>query len=95
MKYAWIERHKKHWPITLQCEVLNVSASGYFEYQRRSAFGEPIKPGKHISEEALLVQTVGGPITINAPGHDYSGGVDPGPAAVERDPRKRETSVSR
>ena len=33
MKYAWIERHKNRWPITLQCEVLNVSASGYFEHQ--------------------------------------------------------------
>jgi putative transposase len=55
VKYAWIERHKKRWPITLQCEVLNVSASGYFEHQRRKTFGEPIKPGKRISDEALLV----------------------------------------
>lgn len=55
MKYAWIERHKKRWPITLQCEVLNVSSSGYFEHQRRQASGQPMQPGKRVSDEALLV----------------------------------------
>ena len=30
MKYAWIARHKYKWPVTLQCGVLGVSASGYF-----------------------------------------------------------------
>ena len=29
-KYAWISKHKKDWPISLSCEVLQVSASGYF-----------------------------------------------------------------
>ncbi len=55
MKYAWIERHKKFWPITLQCEVLNVSASGYFERQRRKDSDHPSTAGKRISDEALLV----------------------------------------
>ncbi len=55
VKYAWIERHNKRWPVTLQCAVLNVSASGYFEHQRSKTCGEPIKPGKRISDEALLV----------------------------------------
>ena len=32
MKYAWIVSNKAHWPITLACEVLGVSASGYFEH---------------------------------------------------------------
>ena len=53
MKYAWIERHKKFWPITLQCEVLNVSASGYFERQRRKDSGRTEMPGKRINDEAL------------------------------------------
>src|SRR5450830_1089351 len=29
VKYAWIAMHKKLWPVTLTCEVLEVSASGY------------------------------------------------------------------
>ncbi|OIQ92244.1 hypothetical protein GALL_258400 [mine drainage metagenome] len=55
MKYAWIGRHKKQWPITLQCEVLNVSASGYFEHQRRKDTDPPANAGKRTSDEALLV----------------------------------------
>ena len=38
--YAWIERHKKSWPITLQCEVLNISASGYFESMNSPRFSK-------------------------------------------------------
>jgi hypothetical protein len=30
VKYAWIARHKATWRITLTCEVLGVSTSGYF-----------------------------------------------------------------
>ena len=55
MKYAWIERHKKFWPITLQCEVLNVSASGYFERQRRKVKDCSVTPSKRLSDTALLV----------------------------------------
>ncbi len=55
MKYAWIERHKKLWPITLQCEVLNVSTSGYFERQRRKLTDRPSAPSKRLSDAALLV----------------------------------------
>jgi hypothetical protein len=29
MKYAWIKRHRSVWPVSLTCEVLGVSASGY------------------------------------------------------------------
>lgn len=55
VKYAWIERHKSCWPVTRQCEVLNVSASGYFEHQRRRIAKDPEIPGKRISDAALLV----------------------------------------
>lgn len=54
MKYAWIERHQKRWPITLQCEVLNVSASGYFEHQRRKRSDCPVKPSNRVNDESLL-----------------------------------------
>ena len=33
VKYTWIERHRRQCPVTLQCEVLGVSARGYFERQ--------------------------------------------------------------
>ena len=57
MKYAWIAKHKACWPVTLTCEVLGVSASGYFEHWRRKDAGKPSRPGanKRISNEALLV----------------------------------------
>ncbi len=54
MKYAWIARNKAAWPVTLSCEVLEVSTSGYFEHQRRSAEGTPSKPGGRVSDESLL-----------------------------------------
>ena len=56
MKYAWIVSNKAHWPITLACEVLGVSASGYFEHGRRKKLPKPSKPGAHkrMSDEALL-----------------------------------------
>lgn len=55
MRYAWIGRHKKQWPVTLQCAVLDVSASGYFEHQRRKGSVQPATLGKRISDEALLI----------------------------------------
>ena len=61
MKYTWIERHRRHWPVTLQCEVLGVSASGYFERQVRLQAGttrgtaQQIGRGRQrVSDEALL-----------------------------------------
>ena len=55
MKYAWIARHKTRWPITLACDVLGVSASGYFESLRRSQQERPSQPGAgRIGNEALL-----------------------------------------
>ena len=56
MKYAWIVSNKAHWSITLACEVLGVSASGYFEHGRRKKTPKPSKPDTHkrMSDEALL-----------------------------------------
>ncbi len=39
--------------MSLSCEVLGVSTSGYHEYRRRT--GTPARPGKRIGNDALLV----------------------------------------
>ena len=51
MKYAWISRHRQQWPVSLTCEVLRVSVSGYYEHERRA--GKP--PFGRLSDDALLV----------------------------------------
>jgi putative transposase len=35
MRYRFIDTHKKTWPIRLMYQVLNVSASGYYDWRRR------------------------------------------------------------
>jgi putative transposase len=52
VKYAWIERHRRVWPISIQCEVLGVSPSGYHGHLRQSA--KP-RTGRRIGSDALLV----------------------------------------
>ena len=52
MKYAWIRRHRGQWPVSLTCEVLGVSASGFYEHERRA--GQPTPSGR-LSDDALLV----------------------------------------
>ncbi len=52
MRYAFIERHRQVWPITVQCRVLNVSVSGYHGHMARQASNAP---RRHLSDEALLV----------------------------------------
>jgi len=54
VRYAWITRHKRQWPISLQCEVLGVSTSGYFEHIASRGSKAPSKPGRHLSDEAVL-----------------------------------------
>ena len=46
---------KACWPVSLSCEVLGVSVSGYFEHQRRQQQRRPSQPGsRRLSDEALL-----------------------------------------
>ncbi len=52
MKYAFIQRHRRIWPIRVQCRVLIVSVSGYHQHQRRR---RDIAQRRHLSDEALLV----------------------------------------
>lgn len=45
MRYQFIEKQKKAWPITLMCEVLRVSRSGYYDWAVRD-----------LSEQSRLTQ---------------------------------------
>ena len=52
MKYAFIQRHRRVWPISVQCRVLCVSVAGYHEhFVRRARDGQR----RHLSDDALLV----------------------------------------
>ena len=52
MKYAFIQRNKRVWPISVQCRVLRVSVAGYHEHFVRR---REIAQRRHLSDEALLV----------------------------------------
>ncbi len=52
MRYAFIERHKRVWPISVQCRVLQVSVSGYHQHVRR---GKQMAQRRHLSDATLLV----------------------------------------
>ena len=52
MKYAFIQRYKRVWPIRVQCRVLRVSVSGYHQHLARL---REIAKRRHLSDEALLV----------------------------------------
>jgi hypothetical protein len=52
MKYAFIQRYKRIWPIRVQCRVLGVSVSGYHQHLARC---REIARRRHLSDEALLV----------------------------------------
>ena len=52
MRYAFVERHKRVWPVCVQCRVLRVSVSGYHQHVRRR---KQIAQRRHLSDEALLV----------------------------------------
>ena len=52
MKYAFSQRNKHVWPISVQFRVLLVSVSGYHEHLARRMH---IAQRCHLSDEALLV----------------------------------------
>jgi hypothetical protein len=54
VKYAFIERNRHRWPISLACEVLGVSPSGYHERKSRE-IADTSRPRRSISNDALLV----------------------------------------
>jgi len=52
VKYAFIQRHRQVWPITVPCRVLRASVSGYHAHVARQT---SIAPRCFLSDEALLV----------------------------------------
>ncbi|WP_286737335.1 IS3 family transposase [Thiomonas sp. SCN 64-16] len=52
VKYAFIQRHRRVWPISVQCRVLEVSVAGYHAHFVRRASGAQ---RRHLSDDALLV----------------------------------------
>jgi transposase InsO family protein len=52
MKYAFIQRNRRVWPISVPCRVLGESVSGYHEHLVRR---RDILQRRHLSDEALLV----------------------------------------
>ena len=52
MKYAFIERNRRVWPISVQCRVLEVSIAGHHEHFIRLASAAQ---RRHPGDDALLV----------------------------------------
>jgi len=52
VKYAFIQRLRQVWPITVQCRVLQASVSGYHAHVARQT---STAPRRFLSDEALLV----------------------------------------
>jgi len=52
LKYAFIQGHRRVWPISVQCRVLGVSVAGYHAHCVRWASGAQ---RRHMSDDALLV----------------------------------------
>ena len=56
MKYAFIERHRRVWPISVQCRVLQVSVAEYHEhFARRAGRVSEACQSRHLNNDALLV----------------------------------------
>ena len=53
MRYAFIDRNRRHWPVSMLCEQLNVSPSGYRQHLERK-ISQDSKPRKTIGNDALL-----------------------------------------
>ena len=52
MKYAFIQRHRNVWPVSVQCRVLGVSMAGFHKHRLRQISDAP---RRHLSNDALLV----------------------------------------
>jgi len=51
VRYAFIERHGRIWPICVPCRVLGVSVSGFHQHRARRG---RIAPRRHLNDAALL-----------------------------------------
>lgn len=56
MKSAFIQRHRRVWPVSMQCRELQVSVLGYHEhFVRRASFIDTLGQRRRLSDDALLV----------------------------------------
>ena len=53
MKYAFIDRHRRVYPVSVLCEQLEVSPSGYHQHRQRRVLNQG-KPHGRIGNDALL-----------------------------------------
>ena len=54
MRYAFIERHMRVWPVADQCRVLEVAASGFRAWRRRWCGPTVAVTGKRVPDLALV-----------------------------------------
>jgi transposase InsO family protein len=54
VRYAFIEQHRKTWPIVDQCRVLKVSASGFRAWRRGRSEPRRGGPGARVGDLALV-----------------------------------------
>lgn len=56
MKYAFFQRHRRVWPISVQCRVLEVSVAWYHRhFVRRASLTDTVGQHRHLSDDALWV----------------------------------------
>ena len=65
MKYAWIKEHRDSYPVTMMCEVLSVSPSGYYDSRDRA-------PSKRALRHDRIKQSVA---AVHAESHGIYGSV--------------------
>lgn len=46
MKFAFIQEHRRRWPVRVQCRVLGVSASGFYDYVNRRPGPRKVRRGE-------------------------------------------------
>ncbi len=63
MKYAWIKEHRDSFPIAVMCDVLQVSASGYYDSLTRT-------PSPRAARQARIQRAVQ---QVYAESHDNYG----------------------
>lgn len=54
MKYAFIQRHRRPWPVAAQCAAFGVSARGFRQYVQRMTQPEGNAGNRRVGDTALL-----------------------------------------
>jgi len=75
VKYAWINEHRDSFPISVQCDVFEVSTSGYYESLQR-------KPGPRAQRHQRIQQAVQ---QVHAESHGAYGSIKIAKVLRERD----------